>query len=192
MGKVAIVGLMAAIIVLLLPAPAGATVYLVDRAIGDGSVKGRITTTDTTGVLVTGNIVDWTLTLVDKSGTSVDIGGPKSGKDNASVEVSGTALTASTKALRFDFGTDAGFLLFRSPKGGAADGLWCVYVATCTQPALTGGEAVWATHGGVNEANAAREGLVILAIAKVPEPATLALLGGAAGGLLLAYRRRKR
>lgn len=81
------------------PTGAGAVVYTVDRAIGDGTVAGVIETDGTTGQLLYSNILDWSLTL-DINGESVDLLGPLSG-GNSVVSGVGILLEASASELSF-------------------------------------------------------------------------------------------
>ncbi len=88
-----------------------ATTYTGTRAVGTGSATMSITTDDTLGALTAGNILDFTITLINGAVQST-LFGPLSG-DNARVEILGNALTATATQLLFDFGAPGnGYALF--------------------------------------------------------------------------------
>lgn len=103
--------------------------YNVNRTIGAGTVTGTITTDGATGVLATGDIVTWNLTLFDGTLT-FSLTGPAVA--NSVVQVAGSDLTATASTLSFNFsGGDGGYLLFQ-------DGLFSGQHYYCDQATPSG------------------------------------------------------
>jgi PEP-CTERM motif len=155
------------------PAHAG-PIFNVNRTIGLGSVVGSIETDGTIGVLATGNILDWTLTLNDGTGPFTLLG-PLSGS-NSALAISGTSFSESASQLLFDFSNNSGaWVLFQNRSIGSS------------------GETVATTLG--SDVFASRSGVLAVAdseLAPVPEPATLLLLSTTMAGISLVQRQRQR
>ena len=92
-------------------------IYLVNRTVGAGSVSGFIETDGTLGVLQTGNIIDWVLTLTADNlvGGSPDV--IRRADDGSVTTISGGATTATLTELIFDFDRFQGSARFSSYKG---------------------------------------------------------------------------
>jgi hypothetical protein len=83
---------------------AAAVRYTVDRTLGPARISGVITTNGASGILTTGDIVDWDLTL-DANGdpaTTARLLGPQSG-GNSMVRIAGSPVSATPAGLFFDF-----------------------------------------------------------------------------------------
>jgi hypothetical protein len=171
-----------------LAANAMSITYDVDRMVGDGSVVGTITTDGTLGVLTSGNITDWVITL---SAPNLRGGSPDviDFATQTQTNLGGTATTATATQLLFDFtlsGTNF-FLLV-----GGSGNFWCLETANCTGDGF--GE-----HMGRNSLefifSAQSEtftpgNLVFAEAAAVPVPAAVWLFGSALG--LLTWMRRQK
>ena len=165
-----------------------AIVYNVNRIIGDGTVTGFIETDGTTGVLASVNITDWVLTLTapNLKGGSPDI---IDFANNISSFVVGSALSASSTALTFDFtianGQNALYLQ------GSSGNYYCIQTEQRFCEAGSG-EKIGkdATTDSVTEF--ASQGQIIdFAVAAVPVPAAVWLFGSGLIGLIGVARRKK-
>ena len=173
---------------LLAPTAASAIVYTIDATVSGGSATGTIETDGTLGALSSGNIVDWSITLDDGTGTFL-----LDGFANSQVLVSGSSFTASATGLFFDFAnTNFDIVLFQNPSIGSGINFLCFDGAsgTCisnlssitvrlTDPAS---EVVSPQLGNVQFASAGD--------AVVPEPASWALMIAGFGLTGFAMRRR--
>jgi hypothetical protein len=85
------------------PPVSDATTYVVDRAVGNGRIRGTIQTTGKVGVLTRADIVNWNLEIdADGSGSFARLVGPTSG-NNSALTLFSPALEATQNALVFDF-----------------------------------------------------------------------------------------
>ncbi len=106
-----VLGAAACAALLLAHASAMATVYVVDRSVGGGSVTGFIETDGTVGILLASNIVDWNL-QVRNGAETVNMRGPLSGNDSQFGFV-GIPIEATLDGnLTADFQGVAGAILF--------------------------------------------------------------------------------
>jgi hypothetical protein len=173
---------------------AGSITYDVDQTVGAGSVTGFIETDGTPGVLASGNILDWNLTLNDGTPATFDLLGPLSGS-NSVLDLQGSDLSATATQLLFNFNdTSEGFVLFQAPKTGSKQDFWCPGDAntlnTCAgQPS---GESLQISPSGVEQFTRYSGTAVVIAsvsTSAVPEPSSISF--GVAGlfGILLLGRR---
>lgn len=154
--------------------------YNVNRTIGGGSVVGTVETDGTIGVLGAANVLNWDLTL-----TSPNLAGGSDHITGFNAIVVGAGLIGSLTELDFDFSVlGSGWAL-----QGASGNAWCMASAgiSCTTEPTPSESIFFAVAGGPAETEA-RSGLVTIgsAVAGVPEPVSLALVGvallAAAGG----------
>jgi len=203
--------------ILLLVSSANASVYHVDRNFATGNnISGYIETDGTIGVLSIENIVDWAFDISLPSTTPGYIGeflsdacGDPLGEplscsiDAASghASVIGSALTASTQQLLFDFSTgldswDGTYLRTDSFSfGGPLDTggfVWCIGIFTCDGGSnaeelryLGGDFGAGLTWYGAEEV------ISFASISPVPIPAAGWLFGTALIGLVGFSKRRK-
>ena len=173
------------------PAHAG-PIFNVNRTIGPGSVVGSIETDGTIGVLATGNILDWTLTLDVGTGPFTLLG-PLSGS-NSALAISGTSFSGSASQLLFDFSNNnGGWVLFQNPNIGSSINFWCLDGASAGCSGSASGETVATTLG--SDVFASRSGVLAVAdseLAPVPEPATLLLMSTTMAGISLIRASRSR
>ena len=168
-----------------------ATVYTGLRTVGAATAQLSITTDDTIGVLTGANILDWTI-VMNQGGSNFTLFGPLSG-NNSQVLVSGSALSATSTDLLFDFGAASGFALFQAPTTGSGQTFYCVQIDGCFD--FNGPAEAIDARDDFAFTREARQGRVVLASAgagAVPEPATWAMLVlgfGAAGGAMRARRK---
>ena len=87
-------------------------VYIVNQTIGDGSVRGTLTTDGMLGLLSVGDFEAWHLILTGKGGATVAL---DNGDPTAMIHLSGSDVNATATEITFNFGgADGGRLLFRT------------------------------------------------------------------------------
>jgi hypothetical protein len=168
---------------------ADAGVFTVNRIVGSATVTGTITTNGNLGVLATGDITDWDL-LLAAGGSNFTLLGPLSGS-NSAVSVTGSALSATSTDLLFDFSA-VGYALFQNPYTGSSQNWWCLEGPSSACTYYGAGESVQVGYyqQGPHDEQAYRTSQVIGTSTEVPEPFTLSLFGTGIVGAA-ALRRRK-
>jgi hypothetical protein len=158
-------------------------VYLVNEAIGAGSVVGTITTDGNTGVLSASDFLAWNLTL---NGTSASFT-ITSSDPTAIIELVGSEVFATPTEITFDFSgsDDDGHLLFQD---GFHSGMhyWCSG-ATSSTTCFPGKTVAPIMIGDGTSINVPASG-----VQTMPEPSTWILMGLGFGALALAAARKAR
>lgn len=164
-------------------------VYTGVRTAGTATANLSITTDGTIGTLSTGNILDYTIQIVDGA-TSFTLTGPLSGNNSAYI-VAGSALTATSTGLFFNFDQPGGnAMAMQAPFLGSSRTYYCA--ATPGACGGAGGDYLNATQSFASGQFAAQVGLVQLASAastSVPEPSEAVLY---VSGVALAFRQLRR
>ena len=164
-------------------------VYDINRTVGAGTITGFVQTNGTLGVLSSGDITDWSLTL-DAPNL---LGGPTDTINFGSGSItflSGSATTATLSQLLFDFNSTTGIFLLQ----GANSNFWCLQIAGCTNLPGAGERIGQGTSGQQVAQFAAYSGSMVVGtvnVAPVPEPEIYAMMGLGLG-LLGWIGRRKR
>jgi len=172
-----------------------AIIYDVNRTIAEGTVTGFIETDGTEGILDTDNITRWSLTLTAlnlNGGSPYLIEGSISGSGSGVRVLNGTAVSATSTQLRYDF-NKPGSLLFRGALNSSSPTyFWCLETSFCSDAddssehlgryLTVGTEALQWEH---------RSGEIVFANATViPVPAAVWLFGSGLIGLA-GFARRK-
>ncbi|MCX6595263.1 MAG: PEP-CTERM sorting domain-containing protein [Acidobacteria bacterium] len=164
-----------------------------NRTIGAGSVVGTIQTDGTTGILGSGNILDWNLILDDGFGSFNNLG-PLSGDNSKLLFLSTTNLTATVTQLLFNFGGPEGGVMFQNPYIGSSINYWCMQAggAVCVPGSFTG-EGLLVIFNTARQTSGYSGNEVIGTAAGVPEPASIGLIALGVTALLTrrAVARRK-
>jgi hypothetical protein len=173
---------------------ASSITYEVDQTVGAGSVTGFIETDGTTGILGSGDILNWNLTLNDGTPTTFDLLGPLSGS-NSQLDLQGSDLSATATQLLFNFNdTSEGFVLFQAPNTGSKQDFWCPAdadtVNTCANE--PSGEALQISPTGTLQFSSLSGTAVVIASVStsvVPEPSSIPFAVAGLFGILVAGRR---
>ena len=165
---------------------AQAATYIGNRTIGTGSVNLSITTDGTLGVINSANIVDYSIDLLNlDSSFSLN-------QANSDVFINGTAFTATTTDLLFNFGSN-GFALFQAPGIGSGETFYCLQGGSTGCFDFAGpGEGVEA-NGDYVFPRASGSGVQSIATASmgaVPEPTTWILMLLGMAGIGFSMRRK--
>ena len=182
-------------------------IYYVDRTIGDGTVTGFIQTNGTIDdVLTVDNIEDWTLTLTAPNLNGTKIDGVVTDTitrytcdemglnclETGDTSLVGTAVTATSTQLLFDFGADEDSLLFLA---GASNNFWCLETQFCTGDGINFAEQIGRNDNGQSVAQLVEYDntttIVFANAAVIPVPAAVWLFGSGLLGLI-GFARRKR
>jgi hypothetical protein len=161
-------------------------VYIVNQTIGDGSVRGTLTTDGMPGILSAGDFKAWHLKLTGKGGATFTLDNTDS---TAMIHLSGSDVIATATEITFDFSAaDNGRLLFQDgPENGQT--YWCN--ASSTADCDQGKSVTPQTFADPSFQNVPASGVQVIA-STVPEPATWAMMAVGFAGLGLAGCRRAR
>lgn len=168
--------------------PATAAVFVAEREVGQSDIYLSITTDGTLGVLTASNIIDYEISGFSINGNFIFTPG------NSDVQVEGTAFSATTTDLLFDFeqSSSLSFFLIQSHFPIIRGPYYCLNNTDCTSPndievfSPGPGDLPFfrdlETRAGV---------LVVASAAAVPEPATWAMMIAGFGAVGAAMRRRR-
>jgi hypothetical protein len=174
-------------LVLLAAAAANATpvFYDVNLTIGAGAVTGFMETDGTIGTLTPSNFLDWSLKITDGVDTPDTLTGA-----NSAITILGTAQSATSSTILFNFSTPPNSYFFFERSSGPAD-------FVCFGPGGAGGFQATCANGiagnveslslnGTNLSTGALSGSQAIA---TPEPAAVILIGS--GLLAFAFLRQR-
>ncbi len=171
---------------LILTQQASATVFDVNRVIGTGSVTGFLETDGTLGVLSTGSIIDFQLTISAPglSGGSPDV---INFANSTQIFADGTALSATLTELTFDF-LATGLMILQ---GGNNFNFWCLdgLNRDCGGDDSTEFVGFASPTAAVSYANVGAVVIGTVQSTGVPVPMTLSLM--MLGLFAVGYSRRK-
>ena len=184
---------LAAVFMTLCAATANASIiYDVDRTIGTGTVTGYITTNgNTEGFLTQDEIEGWSLTLTPETGVTGTITST-SNPLNSNVFIDGSAVTATTTELSYDFtpADTTTFMLF-----SGLNLFWCLETTGCNDDAADLSEHIGSgdvAAQSVDYSGFTGENRLVFATATVvPVPAAVWLFGSGLIGLAGFARRKK-
>ena len=165
--------------------------YDVNQVVGSGSVTGTITTDGTLGLVGTGDIVDWDLTINDGLASSEFV----LTSANSQEEVASSSdLSATASQLFFNFsGGDGGIFLIESTTLGDAGPFVCWETGnSCGSFGM--GVSLSADWGERDTVGTTIEGDQVIANAETatPEPGTILLLGSGLLMMVVVYLRRRK
>lgn len=169
------------------PCAAAVVTYDVSRTIGVGSVTGFIETDGTIGVLNTGNIINWNLTVNNGANTFNLLG------SNSVEQVVGSDLSATATNLLFDFSGGNGWVIFQAPTVGSGFNFWCAQGGSSFQCSdePPGGTEIVNVFPVTDNRFTDRSGTIAIGTA-VPEPSTWAMLVLGFAGLAYVGSRQSR
>ena len=165
---------------------ANATVFNINRSIGNGgSVVGSVSTDGTLGQLATSNITAWTLKLSEGGDTFDLIAG------NSEVLVTSAGLSATATELWFNFSA-SGYVLFQNSPLNSGNPFWCLQGPNNCATTFSG-ESVRASAPLTPFESSPYSGLQLIAtVAPIPEPSTFALYLLGVTGMVLGSRQLAR
>lgn len=169
-----------------------ATIYQVNRNLGDVTVLGTITTDGTIGTISPANITAWDFTLSSSNfATQAQL---SSALPNNQLTIVGTAVSATATQLRFNFGAAAGTeIRFRS---SLPDNYWSLETLNSILKVPAEGFQLQipsisaSVNGFSGQPGIVRPFATAAAPTAIPEPSTLGLVA-LSGSLLLLLRRSR-
>lgn len=171
---------------LLAASSAQAATYVANRTVGSGVISFSLTTDNTTGVLTAGNITSYAVSITNGINTISFAPG------NASLFVFGSALSATSTDLNFDFGgAGNSFLVFN--RGAGLGDHYCFETSGCSG-AFTSAESFRFGQGGafVGEQRSGIQTIASVArLSAIPEPGTWAMFLTGFGLIGARIRRRR-